>query len=390
MRKIITVLISVLFFLNFGVVIADDFYEGEPSGIVFSTKSAGVSVKKLPVVEAVAAIAIETSSGRVLFEKNAYSKRPMASTTKIMTAIVAIENGNLQDVVTVSKRAAMIWGSEINLKAGEKFRLNELLYGLLLNSGNDAAIAIAEHVGGSVESFCEMMNDKAIKLGAHNTNFKSPHGLDMPDHYTTAYDLALITKYALTNRTFSSIVATKSASIPGKNLYNTNEMLGVYPGANGVKTGYTGQAGRCLVTSASKNGMKVISVVLNSPTRTKRAQSSKNILDYAFENYRMHVLLEAGQYDRLLQAKKGLKSDVLVGTEGEIVFPLREDELTGLKTSVNMPERLEAPVLLGSLIGNVNYELNGRIIASAEFRAKEEVLRKGFFDYLYDVASAWR
>lgn len=222
---------------------ADEYLDGPADMDIndFETEDCAVSLESIPIIDAAAAIVMDTETGRVLFEKNAYSRRPIASTTKIMTGILAIEMGDLNDEVTVSKGASRIWGSVIDLQQGEKLKLGELLYGLMLSSGNDAAIAIAEHIGGTLENFLEMMNKKARLIGARNTNFKSPHGLDMEGHYSTAYDIALITRYALENPIFSKIVATKQAVIPKRNLYNTNEMLEMYHGADGVKTGYTGK-----------------------------------------------------------------------------------------------------------------------------------------------------
>ncbi|MDF2524723.1 MAG: D-alanyl-D-alanine carboxypeptidase, partial [Clostridiales bacterium] len=168
---------------------ADEYTEADEFVPVFTTPSVSASKAKLPYINAIAALVLDAQSGRVLYEKNGYSRRSMASTTKIMTAILAIEKGNLDDDVVVSKRAASTSGSDISLKTGEKLTLSELLYGLMLASGNDASVAIAEHIGGSVEEFCKMMTAKAIELGCKNTNFITPHGLDKPDHYTTAYEL---------------------------------------------------------------------------------------------------------------------------------------------------------------------------------------------------------
>ena len=194
-------------------------------------------------VSAQYACVMDSLTGRVLFEKNAYARHSMASTTKIMTALVALESGNTNDIVTVSANAAGTEGSSIYLKAGEKITLKDLLYGLMLESGNDAAIAVAEHIGGSVEGFAELMNQKAKAVGANQTQFKNPNGLDEDGHYTTAYDLALITRAALRNKDFAEIVATKRKTISngeesyGRSLANHNKLLTIYKGCDGVKTG---------------------------------------------------------------------------------------------------------------------------------------------------------
>jgi len=207
-------------------VYGDEFVEDEfASEVVIESVNVDESEElKPPRIEAKAAIVIDADTGRVLYEKDAYSRRAIASTTKIMTAIVAIENGNLDDKVKVSSRAASIWGSTIKLKPGEELTLKELLYGMMLRSGNDAALAVAEH-GGTVENFVKMMNDKARELGLKNTAFKTPHGLDVEGHYSTAYELAMLTRYALQNPVFAQIVATKSTTITNRSLYTTNEML---------------------------------------------------------------------------------------------------------------------------------------------------------------------
>ncbi|MHB8063646.1 MAG: D-alanyl-D-alanine carboxypeptidase family protein, partial [Ruminiclostridium sp.] len=257
---LIIIILSNLILTN--LALADDTNDDDLIYNLLDQDSIETGGNKIPRISAGAAIVLDTVSGRVLYEKNAYTRRSIASTTKIMTAIVAIENGNDDEEVIVSKRAATISGSQVNIKEGKTYKLGDLMYAMMLRSGNDAAIAIAEHVGGSVEAFAEMMNRKAAEIGATNTNFVTPHGLDDPQHYSTAYDLALITQYALKIEKFCKIVGTKNSTFEGNGISNTNEMLSLYPGADGVKTGYTGQAGRCLVTSVTKNNWKVVSVVL--------------------------------------------------------------------------------------------------------------------------------
>lgn len=202
------------------------------------------------------AVAIDSLTGRILYKKNAYEIRPMASTTKIMTAIIAIENGKIKDKVVISKGASQTGGSSMEVVEGEIFSLKDMLYGLMLPSGNDASIAIAEHIAGSTERFCEMMNSKAKELGAVNTHFITPHGLDNPEHYSTAYDMAIITKYAMKYKLFNEIVATQEYTVRSNKreilLTNTNKLLYSFKGADGVKTGYTSQSEKCLVASRNK------------------------------------------------------------------------------------------------------------------------------------------
>lgn len=357
-------------------------YKGALSGKI-------VQVSGVPVIDAAAAIVMDAESGRVLYSKNSDQHRSMASTTKIMTGILAIENGKLDDVVTISSRAAAIGGSTIGLRTGQKYTLNELLYGLLLNSGNDASIAIGEHIGGSVEGFVEMMNRKAKDLGAVHTSFANTHGLDAEGHYTTAYDLALITRYALKNPVFAKIVSTQSSAIPGRQLNNTNELLRLYPGADGVKTGYTGKGGRCLVASATRNGMKLISVVLGSPTVYKRALSSKAILDYGFDNYKPHVLVTAGAETAKLPVHKGIIKTVSVKVADTVQVPLREDELEKLDMRIYMPDSLEAPVYAGTETGYIEFLLDGETVGRTALTIWNDVGRMGYSDYMGRILKAW-
>ncbi|WP_297712914.1 D-alanyl-D-alanine carboxypeptidase family protein [Clostridium sp.] len=232
------------------------------------------------------AIALDSKTKQVLFEQNADEIVPMASTTKILTALVAITHGDLDREVTISKNAASIRGSKVGYVAGEKIRLRELLYGLMYKSGNDAAIAIAEDIGGSVEGFAKIMNDYAISLGLINSHFESPHGLDSAKHYTCAYDLALLTTKAMESELFCQICGTKSITMDTSNFTrdynNINKILYKIPEANGVKTGYTGQAGKCLVSSVKHEGRNIIIVVLNC---SDRWNVTENIYKYVVDNY---------------------------------------------------------------------------------------------------------
>lgn len=372
----------------FSSVHSDDIYEGEPERPAFSSSDA-VKIASPPRVDAASAVVMDMESGRVLYSKNADVRRPIASTTKIMTAIVAIENGNLKDTAIVSKRAAGTGGSSIDLKAGEKMTLKELLYGLLLNSGNDASIAIAEHIGGTVENFVEMMNAKANDMGLKDTAFKTPHGLDANGHYSTANELALMTGYALGLKTFSDIVRTVNTKITGRSLYNTNEMLGFYPGTDGVKTGYTGQAGRCLVCSVTRDDWRIISVVLGCPTRTIRAESSRRILDYSFNNYKQYTLLVTYESIKNIRVIKGKSSRVPILAVEEIKLPLRHEELSALKTEVELPDSFEAPVKGGIEVGNIRFVLDGKVIAESALETGDEVQRKGVGDYLDEFLGTW-
>lgn len=368
---------------------ADDNYDDGPINNLFDQESIETVGNKVPRISAGAAIVFDTVSGRVLFEKNAYTRRSIASTTKIMTAIVAIENGNDDEDVVVSKKAATISGSQVHLKEGKTYKLGDLMYAMMLRSGNDAAIAIAEHVGGSVEAFSEMMNRKAAEIGATNSNFVTPHGLDDPQHYSTAYDLALITQYALKNEKFCKIVGTKVSHFEGNNISNTNEMLSLYPGADGVKTGYTGQAGRCLVTSVTQNGWRIISVVLDCATRSLRAQSSKIILDYAFGSYKSYDYLKKGQEIYSVRVNKGLEDKIPVYSGRDISLPLRQDEIDRVKVVYNFPNVVEAPVKTDSKLGTIDYMLDDKLLASSDIINYKAVDRKDYYYYFDTIFKTW-
>lgn len=381
------VILSNLFLTN--LVSADDSNDDEPIRDLNVPESVETTGNGVPKISAGAAIVMDAVSGRVLYEKNAYSRRSIASTTKIMTAIVALENGNDEDEVIVSKRAAAIGGSTVNLKAGKAYKFKDLLYAMMLRSGNDAAIAVAEHVGGSVELFAEMMNRKAAEIGATNTNFVTPHGLDDPQHYSTPYDLALITQYALKNEKFCKIVGTKNSTFQGNNINNTNEMLSLYPGVDGVKTGYTGQAGRCLVTTATKDGWRIISVVLNCPSRTVRAQNSKTLLNYAFGSYRNYDYLEKGQQVYEISVHKGLEAKVPVYSDSDISIPLKQEEVDKVKVIYNFPEKVEAPIKNDTMVGTIDYMLEGKLLASSEIKSLNTVERKDFYYYFDNIFKTW-
>ncbi|HBQ64656.1 MAG TPA: D-alanyl-D-alanine carboxypeptidase, partial [Clostridiales bacterium] len=348
-------IISILDFNNF--IFCDDISEDEPIDIYeISQETVRNTASIAPKIVSRASIVMDTVSGRVLYEKNAYSRRPMASTTKIMTAIVALEEGKLNDIVTVNPRAARIGGSSAHLVKGEKLRLEELLYGLMLPSGNDAAIAIAEHIGGTVENFASMMTNKAKQIGAYNTAFVTPHGLDKDGHFTTAYDLAVITRYALRNKKFSEIVGTYKTIISAPNngsrvLRNTNEMLAGYYGADGVKTGYTGKAGRCLVTSATRDNWRVISVVLGSNSRHQRSYDSTKILNYVFNNYRLVDLNSQKEINISVPVWKGKEARLEISVQEKVLFPLSKDEINQLNVRYDLPQYITAPIEKGTKIG---------------------------------------
>ncbi len=320
----------------------------------------------VPTIGAKGAALMDVDSGRLLYGKNEHVQLPMASTTKIMTAILAIESGRLNELVTVSSNAVKVEPSSIWLVAGEQMSLLHLVYGLMLRSGNDAAIAIAEHLAGSVSAFAELMNAKARELGMVNTNFTNSHGLPDNNHYTTAYDLAMLSAYALRNPQFRAIVSTTRISIADERTgapriwYNKNRMLEIYPGADGVKTGWTRAAGHCLVASASRSGQRLVAVVLNSPDDWGETAS---LLDYGFANYRPLCLFSAGQYIATVEVARGNPPNVGVLAEESFFWPVRKGEQVQLQYLVQLELPIVAPLRRGDRVGYMLVIEKGRTVA---------------------------
>lgn len=339
---------------------------------------------------------IEAATGRVVYEKNADQKYSMASTTKIMTALVAIEEQKLNDIVTVSKNASIQEGSCAYIAEGDKILMSDLLYGLMLNSGNDAAMAVAEHISGKPEAFAELMTKKAHELGAVNTQFKNPSGLDADGHYTTAKDLALIAREALKNPVFTQIVQTRTKQVPvqntGRTLYfaNHNKMLNLYQGAIGVKTGYTKATGRCLVSAAQRNGVTLIAVTLNAPDDWN---DHIRMLDYGFEQFEPRALLTQGQV---------LKTVSLDGNRYEFAakenfsVPMKKNDAVNAEIVLHMIENIKAPVNAGEKVGYAEILCGGASIGKVDIISVNDILqtaplrmKASFFDHFSKVMKKW-
>ena len=311
-----------------------------------------------------AACVMEMETGRVLFEYNARARLPMASTTKVITALLAIENGDLSSEVTCSSNAFGVPGTSIYLAEGETLTLEQMLYGLMLASGNDAAVAIAEHIGGSVPQFVRMMNARAAELGAAGTHFSNPNGLPDDTHVTTAYDLARIARAAMGNEAFRRIVSTRSAQIPwagrtySRQLRNKNRLLETYPGATGVKTGFTKKAGRCLVSSCLRDGMELICVVLNCPPMFQR---SKELLTEAFSEYRMRELVNA---DNIIDFVKKDGTDELCGLyiKCNVLLPMTDNEFENCKIVYDYPKELPKETKKDNEIGSIKIYCQNSLI----------------------------
>ncbi|WJE37748.1 D-alanyl-D-alanine carboxypeptidase family protein [Bacillus safensis] len=314
-------------------------------------------------VSARSAILIDGQSGRVLFGKDEHEKRRIASITKIMTAVLAIESGKMKDTVKVSKRAIQAEGSSIYLKEGQKVSLEDLTYGLMLRSGNDAAVAIAEHVGGSLEGFIFMMNQKAAELGMENTNFQNPHGLDdHKNHYSSAYDMAILTKYAMKHKQYQKIAGTtfyKAKTMEGY-WKNKNKLLtGLYEYSTGGKTGYTKLAKRTLVSTAAKGDAQLIAVTINAPDDWKDHIS---MFEYAFDHYKTYVLAEKGR----LASLKGTFYEKKAFIKRDVDYFLNEDEkkLVKIETEMLTPEKKwkKNAEAIPDVVGKMTILLDGQVI----------------------------
>lgn len=345
-----------------------------------------------PGVGAQAAVLMEAGSGRVLYSKNGQKQLPMASTTKIMTAILAIEEGDLNEIVEVDPSASGVEGSSMYLEKNEKISLENLLYGLMLWSGNDAAVAISIHIGGSVEGFVELMNQKARQIGANNTHFCNPNGLPNEDHYTTAEDLGKIACYAMQNETFRQIVSTEHRVIPwqghewDRSLRNKNKMLYNYEGANGIKTGYTKAAGRCLVSGALREDIQLVSVVLNAGDMYG---DSEALLDYGFEEVSLHEAAKAGDHKATVAVENGTIPDLEVALERDIVIAIRQSELSELETKVIVPSHVQAPIAQGDVIGRVEIYLQGILLGTGALCAQQNIPQRSIEFYFGEIADGW-
>ncbi len=318
-------------------------------------------------VSAQSAILIEQQSGRILFEKDAHSQRRIASITKIMTAILAIESGKMEDMVKVSHRALKTEGSAIYLQPNEKIKLEDLVYGLMLRSGNDAAVAIAEHVGGSLEGFVVLMNQKAAEIGMTNTEFANPHGLDdHENHYSTAYDMAILTQYAMNNEEFKVIFGTKIHRAPNPNekwdrvWKNKNKLLtGLYQYSTGGKTGYTKRAKRTLVSTATKDGLDLIAVTINAGDDWNDHISMFNT---AFNEYDLVKLMNKGTLVKITD--KFYKNKVFINRD--LLYPLKDEEKQEIEIEIELVNPKEKgwknPEKVPSVVGSVIFKMDDNII----------------------------
>ena len=367
---------------------------------------------------AISACLMDADSGRVLYDKNAREIRPMASTTKIMTLILALEYGNMEDIVEISEYAASMPDVQLDAKAGEKYYLKDLLYAMMLESYNDVSVAIAEHIGRSYEEsfdinendnkdsryyvsiFAKQMNCKAKSIGAESTYFITPNGLDATDDYgthsSTAKDMALIASYGIKNEDFLSIVNTSKydiREINGKRekyVYNHNNFLSMMSGACGIKTGYTNNAGYCFVGALKMDGRTFVSVVLGSGwpyNRGYKWQDTRKLMQYGINNYFYADIFDGKTLDKKVKIIDGLSSEVSVYVSEDYGTLLKEDDMVSVKYYLS--EMVKAPVYKDDIVGKVCIMINDEGVATYDIKICETVLKKDFNYYLHQVISSF-
>lgn len=345
-----------------------------------------VTADNLQDMTAKSAILIDATTGRILYEKNPDLKEMPASTTKMMTAILALENSNDNDVVDIDKRAVGEDGSAIYVNEGDKMKMSELLQATMLASGNDGADAIAYYIGkGSMSDFVQMMNDKAKALGANNTHFNNPHGLTDPNHYTTARDLAIIARYAYQNPKFRKIVSTKEAQISWvypadrKEIYgSTNRLLWNYDDVTGIKTGYTEAAGGCLVASAQRNGQTLIAVVMKTADSRARFVEGRALLDFGFKHIKETKVVGEKALTSSIYVHGSSIYKTIIKPAQEFSYPIKDDENPEDFTyKINLPKYIEAPLKAHAKVGSVDLLYKGNVIGSVDLVTQED-LPEGF------------
>ncbi|KJS83235.1 MAG: hypothetical protein JM58_13075 [Peptococcaceae bacterium BICA1-8] len=332
---------------------------------------------KEPVIGAQAAVLIDAGTGRVLYGKNHKQYRPPASTTKMITAIIGIENGNLDDIIIISDRASQTGEASLNLVTGERITLKNLLYGALLRSGNDACVAIAEYTASTVEEFVALMNLKAQLLGCYDTNFVNTNGLPAKNHYSTAYDLAQIARYGLNNEIFAQIVSTANYTITWEEsnrkrvIKNTNRLLTSYYGATGIKTGTTDEAGYCLVASAKKDNRNLIAVVLKSNNRFRDAEI---LLNYGFNNFRNINIIQKNKLINYPSSEFG--KDLYFYTGNNLTITVSDKEKINITQELQLDiDKINNNVNVNEVVGRLKYLNSGLEVGSVPILTAQEIVK---------------
>ena len=351
-------------------------------------------------INARSCVILDRLSKNIIYGKNEFNKVKMASTTKIMTATIIIENCDLNKIIEVSKKAARTGGSRLGLKAGDKITIRDLLYGLMLCSGNDAAVALAENYCGSILEFSNLMNKKAKELGLNNSHFESPHGLDSDNHYTTAYELALLSDYALQNKTFLNIVGTKNYTVTingyPKTLSNTNELLGNLLGVYGIKTGFTNGANRCLVTACKRDNMDIICVVLGCDTKKFRTQDSIKLIAYTFKNFEyINISEKINEQFEKWKLENIDNFNIYKGTTNNLelklsdlqnpIIPIKKDEISLIDITISSKNHLIAPLDENTVIGKITVTVNNNELISLDILNDELIEKKNLIHYFLEI-----
>jgi len=369
-----------------GAILASDSVDGVP------VSQLGAIRKAMPDVKLKAGVLVD-GDGRVLWSRQPDADRSMASLTKIMTAVVALENTKLTDTVIVPRAATRVGESTSFLRAGDKLSMQELLEALLVKSGNDASVAIALHVSGDTDAFVGLMNKKAVELGLTNTHFTNPHGLDESGHHTSARDLGVLSRYAMSKPAFRSIVGMKEVTIGTgrrkETLPSTNVLIGNYQGISGIKTGYTKDAGYCVINSAERNDIELYAVVLGTGTESARFRDSRELLDWGFAHYRPQSLATSGTV--LAEAPVSDYLDVTVPAAVSVDSTVPILDLNGPITRTVTVAAVRAPVKAGQHVGVATFTQNGRLIASLPLISTQDVRRPNpLLRVWIAIVRAWR
>jgi len=364
---------------------------------LISLSSVNAVYAEEPKVAAFGAVLMDAETGRVLWGKNEHDPLAMASTTKIMTAVLALESGRMDETATVSKKAAAAPKVKMFLSPGENVRLGDLMLALMLESSNDAAVAIAEHLSGSVEAFCAEMTNKAREIGALNTVFETPNGLDAGDHHSTPYDLAVITRYALSVPGFIELTNTRHANFRsdrrGYSFNNRNRLLNEYNGANGVKTGFTNKAGHCFVGAAKRDEMQLISVVLASgwgeQGKAQKWVDTKAVLNHGFDNFEFVTVLEASTIAGQIPVTRSRTPAMEFAFTETVRIPLGTHEKDNVNVEIYVPQAYQAPIKQGDLLGSARVFIGTQVYQEIPLTATADAARHDLKTSIEKVLNAY-
>lgn len=364
MKKVICFFICVCFMMHSVVVFAE------------SNTDLGLNAKS--------AILMEESTGNILYESNPDERLPIASVTKVMTMLLimeAVDSGkiSLDDMVTVSENAMSYGGSTMFLETGEQLTVNDMLKGIAVASANDGCVAMAEHLAGSESAFVDMMNEKAKELGMENTHFMNTNGLDEDDHYSSARDVAIMSRELMKHETIFNYKSIWMDTLRGGKfqLANTNKLIRFYDGANGLKTGSTSKALCCLSAAAKRNDMQLIAVVLGAPTSAERFASAKSLLDYGFANYAVNTQITAGDEVQKIAVEKGVDKEVGVVAGDSCSTLVKKGQEDNITKEIKIDETITAPIEAGQKIGTMTISRDGEVIADIDLNASSAVEKKG-------------